>query len=186
MTQCVVSLEQLQAIMPNAKARASVFLEPLNAAMAEFGIDTPSRVAAFLSQVAHESCEFLYMRELATGFEYEGRLDFGNTQRGDGRRFAGRGPIQITGRSNYTAIMMALNIDCIEHPELLEQPLNGCRSSGWFWQVNNLNKWADIPDFDGVCDAVNRGHKTAKVGDANGYKERLKYYERAKKVLGIA
>ena len=81
--------------------------------------------------------------------------------------------------------MMALDIDCVEHPELLEQPLNGCRSSGWFWAVNNLNHWADIPDFDGVCDAVNRGHKTAKIGDANGYAERLKYYERAKKALGI-
>ena len=75
--------------MPNAKMRVSVFLEPLNNAMQEFNINTPLRVAAFLSQVAHESCEFLYMKELASGEAYEGRLSLGNTQVGDGKLYRG-------------------------------------------------------------------------------------------------
>lgn len=178
------SIDQLQTIMPNAKARASVFLVPLNAAMAEFGIDTPLRIAAFLSQVAVESGELRYAREIASGAAYEGRASLGNTQKGDGKLFRGRGLIQLTGRSNYVALMMTLGIDCVNHPEIVELPENSCRSAAWFWREHNLNKWADMPDFDGVCDAINRGHKTRVIGDANGYAERLKYYERAKKILG--
>ncbi|AIY42454.1 hypothetical protein LT85_3296 [Collimonas arenae] len=78
---------------------------------------------------------------------------------------------------------MILDIDCVEHPELLEQPVGACRSAGRFWKTNNLNKWADVGDFDGVCDLVNLGRKTAAVDDANGYADRLAIYERARRVL---
>lgn len=37
---------------------------------------------------------------------------------------------------------------------------------------NNLNKYADIDDLDGVSDLVNIGRKTIKIGDANGYEDR--------------
>lgn len=181
----LISPEQLHTIMPNARQRVELFAGHLNTAMVEFNVTTPLQVAAFISQIAHESGEFLYVKELATGIAYEGRLDLGNTQRGDGRLFKGRGLIQLTGRSNYVALMMALDIDCVNHPELVELPENACRSACWFWGTNNLNKWADIPDFDGVCDMVNRGHKTIAVGDSNGYQSRLKYYQAAKKALGI-
>lgn len=181
----LISPEQLLIIIPNARQRVELFAAPLNAAMLEFGITTPLQVAAFISQVAHESGEFLYVKELATGIAYDFRTDLGNTEVGDGRKFKGRGLLQITGKANYLAVMLNLDIDCIEHPELLETPLNACRSAAWFWQTNNISKWADIPDFDGVCDAVNKGHKTVKVGDSNGYAERLKYYNRAKQVLRI-
>lgn len=182
----MITQDQLIKIMPNAKLRAALFIAPLNAAMLEFEINTPLRVAAFLSQVAQESGELLYVKELATGLQYEGRKDLGNTQEGDGRLYKGRGLIQITGRANYTDMMMSLDLDCVEHPELIEQPVNACRSAAWFWGVHGINKYADIPDFDGVCDMVNRGHKTVAVGDANGYAQRLAYYKAAKQVLGIA
>lgn len=181
----LITPEQLIKVMPNAKLRAALFIDPLNAAMVEFEINTPLRVAAFLSQVAEESGELLYVKELATGLAYEGRLDLGNTQQGDGRLYKGRGCIQITGRANYTAMMLALNLDCLVHPEVIEQPVNACRSAAWFWNEHNINKYADIPDFDGVCDMVNRGHKTVTVGDTNGYAQRLAYYKVAKIVLGI-
>ena len=57
--------------------------------------------AGFLAQLAHESGQLRYMEEIASGSAYEGRRDLGNTQPGDGVRFKGRGPIQLTGRSNY-------------------------------------------------------------------------------------
>lgn len=188
-----MNLAQLQAIMP-AATRASLFLEPLNAAMAEFSINTPLRQAAFLAQVGHESGQLAFMEELASGAAYDQRADLGNTNpeavriaaahgSTPGRFWKGHGPIQITGYNNHVALMMALGIDCVEHPELLCQPGDGCRGSGWFWDVNNINKWADLGDIDGVSDMVNRGRKTAAYGDANGFSDRLAIYQRARKVL---
>lgn len=178
-------LTDLQQIMPQSGQRAARFLNPLNSAMEEFQINTGLRMAAFLAQVAHESGQLVYMRELASGAAYEGRKDLGNTQPGDGARFKGRGPIQITGRSNYAACGNALGLDLISNPELLEIPENGCRSSAWFWSVNNLDKWADAGDIDGVSDMINRGHKTAAIGDSNGWADRLAFYQRAMRVLGV-
>lgn len=66
-----LTLTQLQSIMPLAKDRARLFLEPLAAAMTEFGIDTPLRQAAFLAQVCHESGHLLHVEELASGAVYD-------------------------------------------------------------------------------------------------------------------
>jgi putative chitinase len=69
------------------------YLHNINAAMKQGEINTCARKSAFLGQIAHESMELLHMEELATGEAYEGRKDLGNTQKGDGERFKGRGPI---------------------------------------------------------------------------------------------
>lgn len=185
MTQCVVSLEQLQVIMPNSKARASVFLEPLNTAMREFGIDTPLRIASTLSQIAVESGELRYTSELATGITYEFRSDLGNTQRGDGRKYKGQGLIQITGKNNFIALMIALNIDCVEHPEIVAEPVNACRSACWFLATHDCFKWMDVGNNQAVSGIVNTGSPTRAPEKINGLKERMKYYQVAKNVLGI-
>lgn len=70
-------------------------------AMKAYGITGPKEKAHFLAQCAHESGNFAWTQEFATGAAYEGRKDLGNTQPGDGRKFKGRGYIQITGRANY-------------------------------------------------------------------------------------
>lgn len=188
-----LTLQQLKSVMP-AAARASLFLDPLNAAMAEFAIDTRLRVAAFLAQVGHESEQFQFMEELASGAAYDNRADLGNTNPAaisiaaahgttPGRFWKGHGPIQITGYKNHLAAMMDLKIDCVENPRLLCEPGNGCRAAGWFWKVNNLAKWADVGDLDGVSDVVNRGRKTAAIGDSNGFAKRKAFYDRALEVL---
>lgn len=160
------------------------FLPFLNSAMDEFHIDTPLRQAAFLAQVGHESGELRYVKELASGEAYEGRKDLGNTFPGDGVKYKGRGLIQITGRTNYTAVMLALDVDCLEHPEVLETPENACRASAWWWKEHGLNEVADSGDIDAVSDIVNRGHRTKAYGDTNGFDDRLKHFETAKKELG--
>ena len=111
---------QLQSIMPFAKARIPSFVAPLNAAMYEFHINSPLRQAAFIAQIAHESGELRYVKEIASGAAYEGRKDLGNTQPGDGMKFKGRGLIQITGRNNYHECGKALGVDLITNPVLLE------------------------------------------------------------------
>ncbi|OEZ56955.1 chitinase class I [Janthinobacterium sp. HH103] len=170
-----VTLAQLVAIMPLARARAPAFLAPLNAAMVEFGITTPARQASFLAQVGHESGSLAYVRELASGQAYEGRADLGNTQRGDGVRFRGRGLLQVTGRTNYAACGKALGLDLLAKPELLEQTVNACRSAGWFWQTKGLNALADAGDQVKVTRRIN--------GGVNGLAERLALFQEARKVL---
>ena len=170
-----VTLGQLLAIMPLARARAAAFLAPLNAAMVEFGITTPARQASFLSQVGHESGQLRYVRELASGQAYEGRPDLGNVQPGDGVRYRGRGLLQVTGRTNYAACGKAMDLDLLAQPELLEQAVNACRSAGWFWQTKGLNALADAGDQVKVTRRIN--------GGANGLAERLALFAVAQRVL---
>jgi putative chitinase len=173
-----ITLAQLVAVMPYAKKRASVFLAPLNAAMQEFSINTPLRMAAFLAQICHESGQLLYTEEIASGSAYEMRRDLGNTQPGDGKRFKGRGLLQITGRTNYIKVMLALNIDCLLHPEILAEPVNACRSAAWWWSDRGLCDLADLgtlESFRQITRIVNGGY--------NGWEDRLSLYLKAKEVL---
>lgn len=191
----VVTLAQLKKILPNTKPETLALHVPyLNAAMEEFDINTNTRAEQFIAQMSHESGGFRYMRELASGRAYEGRTDLGNTHSGDGVKFRGRSPIQITGRKNYATCGAALGIDCVAHPELLEDPKDGWRAAGWFWTQGaclnlskrakahciakygdwehiSLNKMADVMDFDGITLAIN--------GGTNGYDDRVKYLKLA-------
>ncbi|HYI00066.1 peptidoglycan-binding protein [Hyalangium sp.] len=172
-----VSMQQLRSIMPNlSEARAQQMLPHLNAAMQEAGINTPKRQAAFLAQLAHESGEFRYMEEIASGADYEGRTDLGNTEPGDGMRFKGRGPIQLTGRSNYRAAGQALGIDLENNPTRAADPDVGFRTAAWYWNNRNLNQYADAGNFDAITYRVNGGY--------NGKASRDEYYARALQVLG--
>ena len=103
---------ELGAIMPRVPgAKRTTFLPFLQAAMAEFEIDRPARKAAFVAQLAHESGELRFMEEIWGPTPAQRRYEppstlaekLGNTEPGDGRRFKGRGPIQITGRSTTNA-----------------------------------------------------------------------------------
>ncbi|WP_407653899.1 glycoside hydrolase family 19 protein [Archangium lipolyticum] len=171
-----VSLAQLRKIMPNlSQAKAEQYLPHLNKAMAEAGINTPKRQAAFLAQLAHESGEFRYMEEIASGAAYEGRKDLGNTQPGDGKRFKGRGPIQLTGRANYAAAGKALGIDLVNNPTRAADPDVGFRTAAWFWNTRNLNTYADAGNFREVTRRINGGY--------NGLASREAYYNRALDVL---
>lgn len=178
----MITLETLVTIMPYSAKRAAAFIEPINDTLREFDINTGKRAAAFLAQVAHESGELRYTRELASGEAYDtGRLAaaLGNTPAadGDGQRYKGRGLIQITGRANYKRCGTALDLDLINDPALLEQPVSACRSAGWFWQSNGLNDLADRAEFRKITRRINGGY--------NGMEDRLKYYERAMKALGV-
>ena len=191
-----LTLTQFRQIVPYAGPKAGDWLPALNDAMHEFGVDTPLRVCAFIAQLAHESGSFHYVRELASGHAYDHRADLGNTDpeairiaaannTTPGPFYRGGGPLQLTGYDNYLRCGAALGVDLVNHPELIEQPITGCRAAGWFWYGNDVNYYADQDDIDGVSDLINRGRKTAIIGDSNGYAERLAFYRRAKHVLGI-
>lgn len=143
----------------------------LNECLRTFGITTPSKIRHFLSQTAHESGGGKWKIELASGSAYEGRIDLGNTQPGDGPKFKGAGYIQLTGRSNYQAFS-----NFIKDPRVME----GCSyvavtypftSAGFWWLNNNMNALCDSnPSVEQVTRRVN--------GGLNGLSDRKKYYDR--------
>ncbi|MEW6314617.1 MAG: glycoside hydrolase family 19 protein [Pseudomonadota bacterium] len=179
----MISADDIILIMPNCpRERAERYVDAINDAMHEFAINTPQRQAAFLAQVAHETNELMWMRErwgpTPAQQRYEGRIDLGNTQPGDGKRYMGRGMIQITGRANYSICSEALFGDArflLDHPEKLEEAVPAARSAGWFWQQHGCNELADAGEF---------GHITRRInGGVNGYPQRLSFYKSAQEVL---
>jgi putative chitinase len=178
-----LTLEQLRAIMPGLSAdKAAEYLPHLNQAMAEGGITTPLRKAAFLAQLGHESEDLKYFEELASGADYEGRVkDLGNIYPGDGKRFKGRGPIMITGRTHYRDAGAALGLDLVAHPEQVAEPAVGFRTAAWFWNQHApgqppLNELADAGNFSEITHRVNGGYTHAA--------DRNRRYAVAKSVLG--
>lgn len=154
------------------------------------GLDQPHRVAQFLAQVLHESGAFTYDHEIwgptPVQKRYEGRTDLGNTVKGDGSRYRGRGPIQITGRTNYRAFSAwAKKIDPAapnfeKHPEAVTtDPWEGLGPI-WYWDAGNpdrksLNRYADDNNIEMVTRRIN--------GGLNGFADRLNWYVRTALVL---
>lgn len=174
--------EMLAAATGARLDRASQFLPHIEAAMDEFGIDTPARQAAFLAQVGHESGGLHWLIELwgPTPAQqcYEGRADLGNIMPGDGFRYRGRGLIQITGCANYQQCGEALGVDLEGDPDALAQPELASRSAAWFWKSHGLNHLADVGDFQGITRKIN--------GGLTGQAARVALWEHAKEALTVA
>jgi len=168
-----ITTGHLRAICPQASRNVDVFVPYLNKYMQEFGIDTVEEIRMFLAQIAHESGQFRYTQEIASGKAYEGRKDLGNIYHGDGVKFKGRGLIQLTGRDNYRKISQATGVDFIANPGLLSTPSYAVYSACWFWKSRGLGKYA--------TDIV----KCTKIinGGLNGLNKRKEFWERAKFVI---
>lgn len=156
--------------------RAAELALSANVHMPAFRIlDTPLRLAHFMAQLSHESGGFRYMEEIASGAAYEGRKDLGNTQPGDGKRYKGRGPIQLTGRLNYRTYGRALGFDFENHPEIVAIPSVGLLVACAYWSTHRLNALADGDDVMAITRRVN--------GGTNGLEDRKRYLEKAKDLL---
>lgn len=172
------SKEKLAAVMPHASpALVDRYFKPLDDTMSARAIDTPLRRSHFLAQLAHESGSLRFSEELASGDAYEGRADLGNTQPGDGRRFKGRGLIQLTGRANYAAYSQATGIDYVLQPKLLaDDPAVAADVAGWYWSSRGLNQQADRDDVTTITKIINGGY--------NGLEDRIDALHRALCVFG--
>ena len=186
----MLTAELLHTIMPRLPDRRNGELLPfLTAAMAEFAIDTPARAAAFLAQLAHESGQFRFMEEIWGPTDAQRRYepvtklsqDLGNTDAGDGKRFKGRGPIQLTGRANYRRFGDLLSIDLLADPPRAANPDVAFRVAGLFWSKKGLNELADIATADAFKAITKRIN-----GGTNGLAERQAFYAVARKALGVA
>ena len=172
--------KQIVSMAPNAKGRVIPFLPYLNDLCPVFAVDSPIRLCHFLAQLCHESGEFKYTSELASGAAYENRRDLGNTIPGDGKKYKGRGLIQLTGKTNYKCyndylIGEHIMDDVLNHPELVAQPEHAVRSALWFWATRKLNALADKDDILRITKRIN--------GGTNGLRSRTEYYNKARKIF---
>jgi putative chitinase len=143
----MITKEQLVNAKLCDAATADKWIEPLNAAMDKFGINTPVIQAHFLSQISHESGKFRatsenlnysaeglvkifgkyftpalaaeYARkpEMIASRVYGGRMGNGDEASKEGWKYRGRGLIQLTGKDNYTSFSKYM-----EDPSILENP----------------------------------------------------------------
>ena len=155
-----------------------------NEAMVAAGVTTVRRAAMWCAQLGHESVGLRYMREIwgptPAQRGYEGRVDLGNTRPGDGKRFMGRGPIQVTGRHNYTSLSQWAHKEglvptptfFVDNPTELEKPRHGFLGAVWYWTTQRpLNQLSDAGDLTGATRAIN--------GGTNGINDRRARYNRA-------
>ncbi len=170
------------------KLKTQKLVDAINAVMKKYDINTCLRLSHFLAQIEHESDHFNTTEEYASGSAYEGRADLGNTQEGDGKRFKGRGLIQLTGRTNYTNYTNYVKKEFKETRNFTKEPDNDIIASeikyavdaaGWYWKFGsshgNINDIADKDDVTKVTKAVNGGKR--------GLADRQAKTENAKKVL---
>lgn len=185
--------------------RALVWAPVLTQAMDLVEINTSGRQADFIAQIGHESGGLLYANEIwgptPAQVTYERDFDkpwgptlrrgdrnfkawnLGNALAGDGRRFAGHGPIQTTGRTNHARVRDELRkLGMVEvpdfeaQPEAMGQPRWGALSAAMFWRRNDLNRLSDKGDFIGQTERINGGQ--------NGLEDRLARRIRARTALG--
>ena len=185
----MLTSDELRSIMPGLPAaKSAAFLPPLDAAMTEFAIDAPARAAAFLAQLAHESGQLRFMEEIwgptAQQLRYEPAsslaTSLGNTQTGDGKRFKGRGPIQITGRANYQRFGNLLGVDLVTTPEQAALPDLAFRIAGLYWSKKGLNELADQATDEAFREITRRIN-----GGFNGLADRQQFYATARAALGV-
>ena len=206
-TMSILTQNQLSQIIAG-NPHVEHWHEVLDKLLDDYEINTPQRVAAFLAQCAHESNNFVFIRENlnyravslmktfgkyfpddATAAQYANkperianrvyanRMGNGNEASGDGYRYCGRGLIQVTGKDNYTLFAGSLGIPVEEASDYLATFEGAAQSACWFWETNDLNRYADSGDIKGMTKVINGGYI--------GLENRISHYEHALHVMGV-
>lgn len=173
----------------------------------DYDINTPKRLAYFMAQCHHESGGFVFVSEnlnykasglvkvfpkyfdenTARAYEkqpqkianrvYANRMGNGDEASGQGFKYAGKGIIQLTGKDNYTRFAQSLEISVEDAAEYMKTFEGAAQSACWFWETNNLNKFADAGDLKTMTRVINGGYK--------GMEDRELQFARISKLLGM-
>lgn len=191
-----ITVDVLKAIAPSSKKTNYKHLAGLALWMNHwfpiFDIDTKGELCHILAQLAHESDSFNAMEEYASGQAYEGRKDLGNIKAGDGIKFKGHGPLQVTGRTNHhlMGVKAGAPLKFIDNPKLLTTPEWGVWAACIYWTEKGLLDISNMPD-DGVVwsKKLNKNlspleYITWRVnGGFTHLSSRIEFYERAKSII---
>lgn len=186
MAEYEITDHQLRVIMPTlSQNKREQYLPHLNEAMDALQINTPLRAAAFLAQIAHESVDLRFMAEVWGPTEQQKKYEphthvsqsLGNVEEGDGYKYRGRGPIQITGRSNYEKFGALIGEDLVTDPDAAADPKHAFKIAAHFWDMHKLNEFADKKDILEITKKIN--------GGTTGLANRETKYKIALKALGV-
>jgi putative chitinase len=192
-------LEKLKGHVPD------VVIAQIPDTAAKFNITNPLRLAHFLAQCGHESAGFKAVSEnlnysakglvgifgkyfnAATAAKYErkpemiasrvygGRMGNGDESTKEGYKFRGRGYIQLTGKSNYTALTKFIGEDCVNNPDLVatKYPL---ASAAFFFDSNKLWSICDKGASRSVVESVTKRVNGGLIGIDDRWKHFQEYY----------
>jgi putative chitinase len=120
--------------------------------------------------------QYAHKPEKIANRAYANRMGNGDEASGDGWKYCGRGLIQLTGKSNYKAFADSIETSLEETAKYLHTFEGSIQSGCWFWENNNLNKWADQGDIKTMTKIINGGYL--------GLEDRIKHYEHALHIFG--
>lgn len=158
-------------VSPGGSFSEGALISALDAA----GYTNKKERAMFLAQMAHETGNFRYDEEIHDGSNYEGRSDLGNNQPGDGKRYKGRGYIQLTGRANYRQYGNLIGVDLENNPDLAKDPNIAARVAIEYWKKRVDRTAAKNGDVRTVTYNINGGY--------NGLADRTEKYKKYLKKL---
>lgn len=153
----------------------SVFCEDCNRLFAYTGFSKHlNAMQMLMANMMHETCNFVYMQEIASGEAYSNRSDLGNGPT-DGPKYKGAGVLQLTGKFNYQRLC-----DAINDPKVMDgvdyvantYPFTSAQT--WIEENDLLNICLN-EGFDACCRRINGGW--------NGYDDRLAKYEICKREM---
>lgn len=174
----LLTLNQLEEASPyTGYKRIELILPNLNRTLEKYNINTNNRIAHFLTQVLVESNFFRYIQDIESGARFEGSKELGNTEKGDGRRFVGRGYIKLVGREEYKNYKEFSGIDVITYPHVVTTPKIAMDIAGWLWTKKSLNIPADRDSLEEVTKLL--------VGDYLIMREREEALKKVKKAIGL-
>ena len=202
----MLSADQFKKLFPNCKDPDG-WVDAMNEVFPKYDISTPGRIAAFIAQCGHESGgwrtfsenlnysakaldaifgkyfvragrdaeDYARQPEKIANVVYAGRM--GNVNEGDGWKFRGRGPIQLTGHDNYKSFANDMDVDVLDNPDLVSEDKEiALMSAIWFWNKNKLNQYADSGDIKTMTKRINGGYI--------GLEDRIHHYKEAMEMLG--
>lgn len=197
-----MTAEDFIPLLGATRVNAVKYAEHLNEAIVRADLATTLRRAHFFAQIGHECNGLLWMEELGTGKQYNGRADLGNTEPGDGEKYKGHGAIQCTGKNNHRdyGIWMGVGDLFVREPRLIvTNPRYAVMTAPWFWVTHKLNTIVDTDDGSKVEVPITEKGVTRRVmvnaalrrstrvinGGINGIKNRQSRFDTNRRVLGL-
>ena len=131
----------------------------------------------YFKRAGRDANEYARQPEKIANIVYANRMDNGDTASGDGWRYRGRGPIQLTGKANYTAFSEDMGVDAVNNPDIVSNDKEiALMSAIWYWNNNNLNRYADSGDIKTLTKRINGGYI--------GLEDRIHHWKAALAAMG--